>query len=296
MQAKPYLTVDDRWQPRATQPTVADHLGGPRAGGGRYAVHWPGAPESHTGESASVAELFDRLARMEIAAIRIPGALQQALCTKALAQVPGEALAPYDTSYYSTPAYRFGPIANEHRTDGELAETYWSQAALARVRCSRLADLEVARAKVLEVLTVGDARARTATLRSSELYWGIVREINHGALPHWDDITRELPASRLDCPPSAQLALNLFLAAPERGGETLVWRRVWAPSDEQHRQGFGYAPAMLARHPPVALKPSTGEAILINSHAYHAVRPCEGRRATLSCFVGVTDEGLRIWS
>jgi 2OG-Fe(II) oxygenase superfamily len=263
---------------------------------GPYAISWQGAQDSPMGGTPSVAELFAQLASWEIAAIQIPGALQGQLCAKALAQVPREALAAYNTDYYPTPAYRFGPIANEHRVDGALAEAYWPQAAMARERCSGLLDLEIARAKLLEVLTVGDVPACPATLGSSELYWGIVREINDGALPHWDDISRELPASQLDDPPDAQLALNLFLSAPEHGGETLVWHRAWVPSDEEHRQGFGYDVAMLGEQASVALKPRTGDAIIINSCAYHSVLPCEGRRTTLSCFAGVTDAGLRVWS
>ena len=130
------------------------------------------------------------------------------------------------------------------------------------------------------------------------MFGGIIREINAGARMHFDEIVREMPGT-LDELPIAQLAFNCHLSEPGRGGESVVFRRRWQPSDEEHRDGYGYDPALAAGRPRVEVRAGLGDAVFFDPRNYHLVRPLEGpgRRTTLSFFIGLTGRGsCIIWS
>ncbi|MGW0886119.1 hypothetical protein [Streptomyces sp. NPDC002671] len=96
----------------------------------------------------------------------------------------------------------------------------------------------------------------------------------------------------------AQLAFNVWVSVPPTGGATTVWRHRWEPTDEQHRQAYGYRPEAVAHCQHVDLTPHTGDALLFNPANFHAVEPNPtGRRIAFAFFLGLTTTGQLIaWS
>lgn len=96
----------------------------------------------------------------------------------------------------------------------------------------------------------------------------------------------------------AQLAWNLYLRVPGRGGELLLWDKSWMPEDDVHRDGdnYYYRDTVVRGVPMLRTPVRPGEVILINSRNYHAVADAEDRLA-FGSFISVFDDGrLRLWS
>ncbi|QFZ17384.1 2OG-Fe(II) oxygenase [Saccharothrix syringae] len=242
----------------------------------------------------------------DLAALRVTGFAAEGLC-RAVASVFDEtafgesAFGEYDASRYVIPAQRFGPTLNEHRVGGALSEDYWLARADAAAACERLPCLRELREFVprrfAELFGRPVRPAKTAEGRM--LHWGILRAIDQGTLPHWDDVRLEYPANLLSTTVTGQLAFNLFLTDAGEGGRTLVWDRRWAATDERHRRGFGYADDLLDDDEPAVVEPALGTAVLFNSRNYHRVEPCPPgtRRLSLSFFIAFTTAGSTvIWS
>ncbi|MYZ37987.1 MULTISPECIES: 2OG-Fe(II) oxygenase, partial [unclassified Streptomyces] len=137
-----------------------------------------------------------------------------------------------------------------------------------------------------------------ATIGGRPVFGGTLREINAGALVHYDDINREFPDGLFDQPVLAQLALNLWVQVPPAGGATTVWRHRWAPADEQHRDSYGYHRQTVEADQHIRLAPGPGDALIFNSSHFHAVDPSSGgRRIAFACFLALTPSGRLIaWS
>lgn len=132
------------------------------------------------------------------------------------------------------------------------------------------------------------------------MHVGIVREINAGLHVHFDDAVREYAGRLLDSEVVAQLAFNIYIRVPPAGGETVLWRRRWQPDDEPLRipGGYGFQEAVAADTQSLTLRPTLGEGFLFDPRHYHTVRQAsDGRRISIGCFVGLTDDGrLALWS
>ncbi|WP_320777976.1 hypothetical protein [Streptomyces sp. CRN 30] len=208
-------------------------------------------------------------------------------------------LSRYSEERYPIPAFRLGPVLNEYNEAGSVGEKYWPDAQEATEH-SRESPIGATRAYCVEQLAQSwTDTAESARSHGRELFWGIVREINEGTLTHWDDISREFDAHVFDDRPIVQLAFNLFLSMPSAGGETWIWRRRWQPSDENHRERFGYRKnSITAGAQRVVVSPTAGDAVLFDPRNYHVVRPSSGgRRLTVSFFIGITARGrLILWS
>ena len=129
--------------------------------------------------------------------------------------------------------------------------------------------------------------------------FGVAREPNQGFLVHFDDAQREFTGSFLDENVICQFAFNLYLSVPEEGGETVVWRHRWHPADDRHRPNgsYGYKEDVVAEAESFSMRPTTGEAVLLEPRYFHAVRPSTGgRRISLGFSVSMTDTGqLLTW-
>lgn len=249
--------------------------------------------------AAPSAALLLALACGTVGAVRVPRFLEPRLCQETIDSFPTYLYGQYDPDYYHSVAYRFGPTLNEYRGAEGLRSVYWEQARRARSVAEAHNALTVVRAATFDRLQhawPGGVRPATATGR--ELFWGIVREINDGALVHWDDVTREHSPDLLDVSPVTQLALNVFLSFPNQGGETLVWRRQWSQADEVHRTGFGYSRVLVEGDPCTAVRARVGDAVIFNSRNYHAVEPSGGgRRVAFASFLGIDSiDDLLLWS
>ncbi|WP_329563188.1 2OG-Fe(II)-dependent halogenase WelO5 family protein [Kitasatospora sp. NBC_01266] len=241
------------------------------------------------------------LAAGTLAAVRVPGFLDLTTCQAAMTAVDRLPTADYDPARVPTPIIRFGPALSDHRDQNGVldADRYWRDAEAARTAWHR-AGLRP------DPITVSLARlgcawgaaVTPATIGGRAVFGGTLREINAGAFVHCDSITREFSAGLFDQEVVAQLAFNVWVAVPETGGATTVWRHRWEPADEQHRQAYGYRPETVEHCQRISLTPQVGDALLFNPANFHAVDPCPGqRRIAFAFFLALTTTGQLIaWS
>ncbi|WP_055716406.1 hypothetical protein [Streptomyces torulosus] len=241
------------------------------------------------------------LAAGTLAAVRVPNFLDPAACAAAMEAAGRLPTADYDPARVPTPILRFGPALNDYRTPGgELdAGRYWHDAEAARRAWQRAGmrpdPISIALARLG---TAWGAAVSPATIGGRPVFGGTLREINAGALIHYDDINREFPHGLFDQDTVCQLAFNVWVAVPETGGSTTVWRHRWEPADEHHREAYGYRPEAVEHCQQVTVAPQLGDALLFNPANYHAVAPNPGgRRIAFAFFLALNTTGQLIaWS
>lgn len=241
------------------------------------------------------------LAAGTVAAVRVPGFLDAAACEAALAAVDRLPTGDYDRARVPTRIVRFGPALNDFRLpDGTLdVDRYWRAAEAARVAWQgaglRPDPIAVSLARLG---SAWGAAVSPATIGGRPAFGGTLREINAGALIHFDDINREFPHGVFDQQVVSQLAFNVWVGVPSSGGGTSVWRRRWEPDDEQSREAYGYRPSTVEGRQRVTLVPELGDGLLFNPANFHAVDPNPGeRRIAFAFFLGLTTTGqLIVWS
>ncbi|MFF9899122.1 proline hydroxylase [Streptomyces longispororuber] len=240
------------------------------------------------------------LAAGTLAAVRAPGFLDEAACAAALAAAARLPTADYDPQHVPTPIVRFGPALNDYRGPGGhlQAARYWRDAEAARAAWQQAGMRPDPIAVCLARLGCAwGAAVAAATIAGRPVFGGTLREINAGALVHYDDINREFPAGLFDQEVLAQLAFNVWASVPKTGGASTVWRHRWEPADEQHWQAYGYRRQAVEHCQRVDLTPQLGDALLSNPANFHAVEPNTGRRIAFVFFLGLTTTGQLIaWS
>ncbi|MFI9272193.1 proline hydroxylase [Kitasatospora sp. NPDC052896] len=241
------------------------------------------------------------LAAGTLAAVRVPDFLDRRTCAGALAALGRLPTADYAPARVPTPIVRFGPALNDYRDqDGRLdADRYWCDAEAARAAWHRAGMRPDPVAVSLARLgSAWGAAVTPATIGGRAVFGGTLREINAGALVHYDDLNREFPTGLFDQETVAQLAFNVWVAVPVTGGATTVWRHRWEPADERHRQAYGYRPETVEHCQRVSLRPEHGDGLLFNPANFHAVEPCPGqRRIAFAFFLALTTTGQLIaWS
>ncbi|GAA1162869.1 hypothetical protein F4556_000449 [Kitasatospora gansuensis] len=240
------------------------------------------------------------LAAGRCAAIRVKDLLPAQSCRAVLTALQTARFDTYGTERVYPPVLRFGVGVSDHRQDGRLVESYWAALDGHRRQWSGLGlpfdPFGLCRDALgrdwPNPVVIGRSGGR-------ELGAGVAREPNQGFQVHFDDAVREFTGDLLDAPLVAQFAFNLYLSVPERGGETVVWRHRWQPSDETYRlpNSYGYAPEVVDGVESFELKPTVGEALLFDPRNFHAVRPSQDeRRIALGFSVGLSDTGaLLVW-
>jgi hypothetical protein len=241
---------------------------------------------------------IESVAAGTVGALRLPNFLSAAECAVHTAALQPARLTPYNPTRYD-PVTRLGPAINEYNTDGLLPEAYWSQAESATRYWQRNRREDLRANCLARFRDAWGGHAGPARTSGRELFWGMVREVNSGMRPHWDEVVREFPHDFMDARPVVQMAFNVYLSMPDTGGETLIWPRRWQPADEDHRKGFAYGSAMVFNEDPLVVGSRTGDALLFDPRNYHAVNEGDesGRRISLAFFVGLTSwGGLIVWS
>lgn len=263
-------------------------------------------------ESSPVYTLFDseqaerldaghitRLAAGVLGAIRIPSLFTAAQCAAIMRGLEACEMSFYDEQIVSPLISKLGPAVYDFYGLRGLQDQYWAQAEAATAARSKLLDGNDPLAPAIRWLErAWGGEVRAATSEGMAMFAGMIREINAGARIHFDELAREFSGT-IDELPISQLAFNCHLATPASGGEAVVYRRRWQPSDEAHRDGYGYARSLVADQPLAAITARTGDVTMFDSRNYHEVRPNAGagRRVTLSFFVGISGHGhLLIWS
>ncbi|MFE9455043.1 proline hydroxylase [Streptomyces sp. NPDC006739] len=241
------------------------------------------------------------LASGTLAAVRVPGFLALDACQAAMGALNRLPTADYDRARVPTRIVRFGPALNDYRDQGVGldADRYWRDAEAARAAWQRVGMRPDPIAISLARLgSAWGAAVAPATIGGRTVFGGTLREINDGALVHYDDLNREFPTGLFDQEVVAQLAFNVWVSVPATGGATTVWRHRWEPTDEQHRQAYGYRREAVAHCQCVDLTPQRGDALMFNPANFHAVEPNPtGRRIAFAFFLGLTTTGQLIaWS
>ena len=235
-----------------------------------------------------------------LAAVRVPGLLSAARCQAITAALAAAPMDRYDESRVFPAVAKFGPAINDHRYAGELRDDYWDAARAAEKSWSVLGLADTPRELCLAAFRAGWPDVAPGRRERRDMHVGIIREINDGLQVHYDDAVREYRGRLLDVDLVAQLAFNIYIRVPPAGGDTVLWRRRWQPDDEDLRipGGYGYDESVVASTQSLTLRPTLGEGFLFDPRHYHTVRPAsDGRRISIGCFVGLTDDGrLALWS
>lgn len=240
-----------------------------------------------------------RLAVGVLGAVRIKGFSSLVDCEDVMRSLATCELGGYDEALIFPRIAKLGPAAYDFYGDYGLGERYWEhaeQSVATRSTLLRGGDpMDVAKQRLRSAWGDDLIPAKSA---GRDLFAGMIREIASGAKIHFDEIVREFPGV-LDEPPASFLTFNWYLSMPDGGGETRVHRHRWQPSDEQYRDGYGYTEEAVKGEPVAVVEPEAGDAVIFDSRNFHAVEPPrgEGRRVSLSFFLGVTGRGpLAIWS
>ncbi|MFF4948819.1 proline hydroxylase [Streptomyces chattanoogensis] len=234
-------------------------------------------------------------------AVRIPGFLAAADCACAVEAIENLPVVTYAPERVTVKISRFGPALNDYRAPkgGVDADRYWQATDESRAIWTRSGLRPDPLAVSLECLgRAWGAAISPATIGGRAAFGGTLREINEGALIHFDEVVREHPKALFDQTIMAQLAFNVWITVPSSGGKTRLWRRRWHPTDEAHREAYGYRPDVVDGHQELRLPPRLGEALLFNPANFHAVEPNPGdRRVAFAFFLGLPSTGhLAYWS
>ncbi len=240
-----------------------------------------------------------RLAAGVLGAVRIPGFFTATECDDVMEGLETCELGAYDEQFVQPRVAKLGPAAYDFYDHAGLTGEYWmaaQQAATSRSGLLRGTDPLTLAMQRLSAAWGADVLPATSGGRT--MFSGMIREINQGAKVHFDEVVREFPGC-LDIEPVAQLAFNCYLAMPPAGGESVVYRRRWKPTDENHRDTYGYERSLVEGEPVASVLARKGDGMFFDCRNYHLVRPNigGGRRVTLSFFVGIqASRPLQIWS
>lgn len=235
------------------------------------------------------------LAAGRCVAIRVPEFLSPAVCQAVLDALTAASFDSYGAARVHPPVMRFGVGVSDYRRNGQMADDYWPAVAAGRDAWASLG----LSFDPFELCRDGLAahwpnKVEVGRHGGQEMGAGVAREPNQGFQVHFDDALREFTGNLLDENLVAQFAFNLYLSVPPEGGQTVVWRHLWHPADEQFRiaGSYGYSEAVVGDAQSFALTPTVGEALLFNPRYFHAVRPSFGsRRIALGFAVGMSDGG-----
>lgn len=240
-----------------------------------------------------------RVATGTASVLRVRNFFGYDLCSAISTNLKNAELGAYDEKVVTPRIAKLGPAVYDYYLDAKLGEAYWQHRDQSNDQRARLLETGDPLDIAVRVLSKAwGAPIEKATIGGEKLFAGMIREINSSARIHFDEIERELPGS-LDCSPLVQLAFNCFIDMPREGGEVTVFRRKWLPNDENHRDGYGYSERLVENEPAISIRPEIGDAIFFDPRNYHRVESnrSEGRRITLSFFIGINAKGsLMIWS
>ncbi len=146
-------------------------------------------------------------------------------------------------------------------------------------------------AKKVDIAKEGRKRYASAIIR--------IHENGDPAPLHRDNVNFEAKGfSVIDC--KHQLSCVLHIQEPERGGELVIYKRLWRESDEKFRSGgFGYSSNVIQNDTQMAvIKPETGNLVIINPNHFHQIQTIRGRsgRIILGMFAGIKNQKIVTWS
>ncbi|MFF2546128.1 proline hydroxylase [Kitasatospora sp. NPDC058063] len=255
---------------------------------------------AETAGDGELREALQRLAAGTCAIVRVPDLLRgdPGDLGDLVARIEQADFEPYDEERLDPPILKFGPAVYDYYGQGQVRDAYWEKAEQARKAARDLyGGTDPAVTLMRRLGTELGIPVRPATIGGRPLHVGILREFPTGSKIHYDEVVREFPG-RLDDQPLVQLAFNLHLTVAGHGGALTVWRHRWIPADDTRRDGYGWAPEVVADAPSATVRAEPGEGVFFDCRNFHQVRDFEGgRRITVSLFLGFTMNGeLIVWS
>ena len=152
--------------------------------------------------------------------------------------------------------------------------------------------------KVIDAISnVWPFGVRNARLSGLSPNVGIARIIEPDSLasgvdddPHIDSLPRLIDSF------TYQLSAIAYLQMPTRGGELEIWDVSTTFAESNCRRNGTINRSSLP--PPIVVRPTAGDAILINARLPHAVRSfSEGLRVVQTCFLGLRPQSpIELWS
>jgi hypothetical protein len=131
------------------------------------------------------------------------------------------------------------------------------------------------------------------------LFAGLIRLIHQDAGLHLDFALVDAPESSV-ADVEAQLAWNLYVVAPESGGECVVHNLQWQPEDERRKSANSdlyFDRSIVEGCETKEIPPIAGDAVLFNCRNFHEVKESSGDRITFHSFIGRKPDGkLVLWS
>lgn len=145
-----------------------------------------------------------------------------------------------------------------------------------------------------------DKSARTAT-EDDKLYSACTFRVfeNGQGSPVHKDIVRNEGVEYNVSHVKEQTSAVLYLSAPKKGGELVIYDRVWAADDERLRMiDFGYEQDVVHGSAERIISPRKGTLVLFNPAHYHKICPAVGStpRETLSLFAGFLNGEILTWA
>ena len=245
-------------------------------------------------------DVLERIFAGNLGAARVRNFWTPDECAGALQSIDLTLFEQYNPGHYSSRAFRIGPSLNEHRLSGAVSERYWQSVDegwdLWR-RC--MPDARLHDDFLAKLTALWDGPVRPATSGGRSMYWGLVRRMADGTMVHWDDVRTEFPVPIFDDVLVGQITVNIFLRAPQQGGELNVWSRARELAHETARIGYGYhRDKVVPEEPDVCVRPEVGDAIFFSSCNYHSVKKVrKGDRVAFTLFLGAGEDGtLLLWS
>lgn len=166
---------------------------------------------------------------------------------------------------------------------------------------NQLDPLEIVRKKVFS--KIGGHGAEIASEEGNPYFAGVIRIFRKGVI-HNDWAPRDMKGWFISNV-TQQLSWNLFLQAPELGGEFQIWKRYWLEEDEKWYKHDplkmkGYKDEVVANCQWAMIEPRPGRFILFDARNYHTIHDVKGEkeRIVISSFAGLIDEEspLLLWS
>jgi hypothetical protein len=247
-------------------------------------------------------DLLAALFENRIGAIQIPNFVSVENSQLAIQRIYAHGIEYYENVYPRIG--KIGITQFEHRYSPIKKQEYFIKALIAHAtRKDFFKDSGDPLIKVLDVVqnAWGTSTDIAVEEDSGERYFaGLVRVINK-ALLHLDWAPFDAPEWTIG-KISAQIAWNIYLQTGVEGGETIVYRRLWQPSDELHLlpNSYGYDHSLVEGCDFIRIHPMQGALVFFNSRNFHKVEMTEGEteRISFSSFIGLMkpSQELVFWS
>jgi hypothetical protein len=207
--------------------------------------------------------------------------------------------------YQNAPSIgRYGMAFYETENNQRKIDLYYHTAIsniqkVRKIFCPNLSPIDKFKLDLEECWIPG---ATIQNIHDKKMFVGLCRllEPNIDFLPHQDIFCLDAIDNDMAKKLLSQLALNIYLTMPDKGGEVELWNFGFSKDDYLKKldQGsYGIKRSKLPE-PFIKIKPHQGDLVLFNSQLLHAIRPGSSTRISISCFVGYSgmNEPLKYWS